>query len=1380
MIFAKVRRVIVAVAVAASLISAGRQAAAIDRFWIAPDGVAANYNLGSNWNSNFVPEAGGGNNERAVIGTTQATVNGVATLASTPVAAGGLVLGLEPTTTGSLAFTAGTLNEVTTAQAAVGADGRVFVGGGGRGYLTMSGTSTLNALGLTIGGENVTTGQGTSLVDLSGSAKVNITGSTGLTGLTTISRRLKITGPSVMFTTQRTLRFEGSSSYTAGITSPTSHSALVTSSNAIVSGTLNVEFSGAGATHSPGATWTLIDAVGNISGNFSNVPSGADVTVSGLASPPPLGSAYRIRKVPGPAAHTLMQLSLEKLLVLRVNRDTGELSIRNPQTGTISIDNYQITSPRGSLLSTYKGISGAPAGDVNWVKAGPTSTFLAEVKNDPANSNSVFNLTSVPSVTLGTGFSKTAVGASTANLGFDGEDLVFEYSAPNQETIRGQVEYIGTKFENDLVLRVNPNTGQAFLKNDSLVSLTLDAYSILSSTNNLNGGGWTGIGGAWQKSNPPTTAALTESNPTGSITLVPGAQQAIGTIGTFTTAPAQAGLSLQFLLAAGFGASPSDKDVDGDVDGNDFLLIQRGLGTTYTAADITDWKTNFGSAGGGAPETTFRTGSVVFDATAGLAAGSAVPEPASALLTLSAVAACFAIRRRPRQNSATQPRGGTHMSAHRQWMAALCGLGGMLLGATPAAAVTQGIPLVNNRFELPGPTGTKVLAFDAAGTPIPGIIPGWTFEGPGVETFGDMVPGDSGTEGGGNPGNELLLSTQDGVVYQTSAFNIVSVPATQQYRLSFDAHNIFTIDGECQLTARLYYLDGGVRTTIGSPLVASNLGGFVNYQITIPNTAPELQLGHPALGKPIGVEFDTTSTEANPLVLNSWAGVDNVILQISGTLAGDFNGDGLINLTDYGILRDNLQESHDFLAEGEITGEGFTNLNDFRAWKSLPQVVASGVLATIAVPEPGTMALAAIGAIAALQGARRRSLKRSASIKTSGLALVIAAAVVLGGASRSEATLLYYDPFDIGANPAAGQYTLGTLVGQNPTVGPTNFFSGPWVTGTGANPPAANVVVTPGISFLGAPAQGGAVQTGTAASRAGRLLTTPLDASTVGTYYLSFMVNFGNLPVGSVPAQSDFGHRAVEFWEAGGQVNVDGDLSMTIGYLGYNGNAGAANQISSTGRMRILLPGSDQVIENSPLSFNLDGATHLVVLKMQMTTDPVVSGVGGDTVSLYLDPTTAVEADLPPPGATGTGLDFSLGSMSASIYFGPGTGVMPILDEVRVADTWASVVPEFPTPGDTDGDHDVDLTDYNNIIANFGQSVSTALQGDVALHNGKQGSDGRVDIGDYRLWRDNRTDVPPADPTGAPVPEPSGLILAMGGAMALAARRRRALSASTK
>jgi hypothetical protein len=71
-------------------------------------------------------------------------------------------------------------------------------------------------------------------------------------------------------------------------------------------------------------------------------------------------------------------------------------------------------------------------------------------------------------------------------------------------------------------------------------------------------------------------------------------------------------------------ASPGDFDGDQDVDGGDFLIWQRGLGTSHDATDLADWKANFG---------------------AGPAIG-AVPEPSALLLSLGGMLAVA--RRRSR------------------------------------------------------------------------------------------------------------------------------------------------------------------------------------------------------------------------------------------------------------------------------------------------------------------------------------------------------------------------------------------------------------------------------------------------------------------------------------------------------------------------------------------------------------------------------------------------------------------------------------------------------------------------------------------------------------------------------------------------------------
>ena len=227
--------------------------------------------------------------------------------------------------------------------------------------------------------------------------------------------------------------------------------------------------------------------------------------------------------------------------MLTVNRDTGEISIRNPLTGHIAIDSYSVNfGPRvdaGQLCRTRcRDAQRRRLGQADGPRWQHRQRALREVKEPdntiPIGNQDAYDLFPVPSVSLGTGFSRTGVGANIANFGFDGEDLIFEYSGPatGDCLLRGQIEYVGTKFENDLVLRVNPNTGQAFIKNDSLATLKFDGYSVLSSTGALNGAGFTGLGGGWQTSSPTTANAISQTNLTGFTTLAPGAQLAIGDI----------------------------------------------------------------------------------------------------------------------------------------------------------------------------------------------------------------------------------------------------------------------------------------------------------------------------------------------------------------------------------------------------------------------------------------------------------------------------------------------------------------------------------------------------------------------------------------------------------------------------------------------------------------------------------------------------------------------------------------------------------------------------------------------------------------------------------------------------------------------------------
>ncbi len=88
----------------------------------------------------------------------------------------------------------------------------------------------------------------------------------------------------------------------------------------------------------------------------------------------------------------------------------------------------------------------------------------------------------------------------------------------------------------------------------------------------------------------------------------------------------------------------------------------------------------------------------------------------------------------------------------------------------------------------------------------------------------------------------------------------------------------------------------------------------------------------------------------------------------------------------------------------------------------------------------------------------------------------------------------------------------------------------------------------------------------------------------------------------------------------------------------------------------------------------------------------------------------------------------------------------------------------------------MDLDDYNNIITHLGLQVGTALEGDVAKADGTQGSDGRVTIADYRIWKDHYPTLPAAGGgavAGGNVPEPASWTLLLMAAMFAASRGRR-------
>jgi hypothetical protein len=1293
-------------------------------YWL-PTGTS-NWNTATNWSytEGGAPRAEGAPSltfeEFGVINN-----GGTASLAAAIVQdTGGVELGQAATDSGTLSIGSGGVFRALNLPAPNTSRGNVSVGVAGTGTLNVSGTGSLTATTLSVAG------QPASQANFSGNAVASISGAT------TISRNLKITGPGVNFSSAGGVTLQGTSILTNEITAAT-HSPLKSAGTVGLGGTLAVQFNG--ITPAVNNSWNLVDAA-NITGDFTNGTVGGAIAVTG-APAPALGSAYRLRKIAGGTNGQLLQVALESMLVLRVNRNTGELTIRNPLGAPVTqLDGYTITSPVvGSLLPAYKGISGAPAGDAGWEKAPTNSvTGLAEFK--PAG---VFNVSSAAtSISLGNGFSRTAV--ASQGLGVSGENLTFTYHNKGGSVVTGQIEYVGTPYLNNIALIVNTTTGIASLKNDTLQSLSLDGYSILSSTGALNGATWNSLADRpgtypnWQES-PVTTGALSETNPVAPTTLTAGQSIALGNIGNFTSAAAQAGLSMKFILGnepafrlatisftSGTGP-PGDFDADGDVDGRDFLVWQRGGSPNpVSAADLATWKANFG-------------------ATSSAGAAGAVPEPAACGLAAIAAVGIAGCRKR-RSPHTQQTRGVASINVIANRRTTLGGMGGMnrttillaiVLGSVAIGPAARGA--VNLTYDANEPVlGTHDQSQLLDDATIPGgttPIGGGTYNsqaytdnaGPLGQTF--TAPptkhlyaltavsvkgvGDTGTSVIGAAGVTwgIRISEVNGTAL-TPLKTITGIPTitdaigTEWITFSFTGTDTATLAPTKQYAFEIYTSGGyfGVDATQGD---ASYAGG------TAFNSAgPARTFTNNTLGNLANHGYDRTF-------------VSQLTAPPGGP--GDVNNDGFANIADYNIIKANLEKSAAIFTNGDLDGNSYVDLNDFRRWRS---AAPPEIAALAGVPEPST---AALGLVSAMLVASRGRKRRNPTIRNPATGLPNATTHV----RTIQRTLKVLHLSIIGAAlasllaTAASAQSLGLNFAADDPDGATSSLNPTDVAGV---IPAANW-----NNLFGA----------------------------AGTDVTGLFYNNAGNPVASNVSLT---WTSPNTWRSGGNNAFPAGPNhvLTSGYLDTNDQASGGVTISVSNLDAVFkAPAYDVYVyfvsdsgENRGGGYTLNDGNSSVTKFGSTMAAPTefVEDPGTDVGN------TADGNYLRFRGFTGASF-----TLTSDVTLTTPPGFRAPINAIQIV----GGVPIAPGPGDVNEDGATNIADYTIIKTNFFLATgATRVMGDLTL-------DGRVDLADYSIWRNN---VPAAVAAQAGVPEPASVTLACGAAAMLAdcARRVRRGKASVQ
>ncbi|MEQ8848745.1 hypothetical protein [Botrimarina sp.] len=629
------RNLLLAAAALTAAIAAAPPAAAQIRF-IDPDfAVSDQWNNAANWDLFEIPDPDF--DEVAIVGS---PVLGAALTASVQTSgtidSPSVILGDGGGTNGTLTIPTGVTFNVLSGLGA----GDMIVGQNG-------GVGILNVTGGTLDVENALTsasGAPSSSINLSGSAQVTVANAF-------IDRGLRVVGSNVNFdaTTPDSSNnglILGAAGTHTWVIPAAGASTLRVAGNADLGGALRIEFDG--VTPALGQTWNLIDAA-SVDANDATPTNFASVVTTADASLGP-GARFAVNTVASGASvnGVFARLTLEQQPVLRVNRQTGQVTITNPGgVATAAIDAYSVGSNLGAL--DPQAFTGGFSQASGWYDANPTATAISEL--NPLGSGTV---AASGSVSLGAVFDP----AAPSTFGEENEDITFRYAKPGGGFIEGDVVYEGLP-NNTLVLNVDPATGQTQLVNPTGFTVAIDAYTVLSESGSLltSNTRWSSLqdqnadGGGWFEANAGPTQ-LAELLVDGGRTLGPDSVVSLGT--PFSTT-GRRDLEFQFALVA---SSDGDFNGDGLVNAADYTVWRDNLGAPddsvlggngdgvdgVTQADYQVWADNYGATPGLGGE--LLTGKVVYGPVVAFGSSAAVPEPSTLLL---AVFALVAGARKPRE-----------------------------------------------------------------------------------------------------------------------------------------------------------------------------------------------------------------------------------------------------------------------------------------------------------------------------------------------------------------------------------------------------------------------------------------------------------------------------------------------------------------------------------------------------------------------------------------------------------------------------------------------------------------------------------------------------------------------------------------------------------